>query len=55
MPNLQLNNLVQQLKLPGIGDSLESRLRQARDASMPYEELLLTRIAEISGACSRAG
>lgn len=41
MPNLQLNNLVQQLKLPGIGDSLESRLRQARDASMPYEELLL--------------
>ena len=24
MPNLQLNNLVQQLKLPGIGDSLHT-------------------------------
>ena len=41
MPNLQLNNLVQQLRLSGISDSLEGRLRQARDASMPYEELLL--------------
>ena len=41
MPNsLQLGNLVQQLKLSGISDSLESRLRQAKDASMPYEELL---------------
>ncbi len=41
MPNLQLDNLVQQLKLSGISDSLDSRLRQARDAAMPYEELLL--------------
>lgn len=41
MPNsLQLGNLVQQLKLSGISDSLESRLRQAKDASMPYEEVL---------------
>ncbi|HLL43264.1 MAG TPA: IS21-like element helper ATPase IstB [Metabacillus sp.] len=41
MPNsLQLDTLVQQLKLSGISDSLESRLRQARDAVMPYEELL---------------
>lgn len=41
MPNsLQLGNLVQQLKLSGISDSLESRLRQAKDASMPYEEIL---------------
>jgi len=41
MPNsLQLGNLVQQLKLSGISDSLESRLRQGKDASMPYEELL---------------
>ena len=39
MPNsLQLGNLVQQLKLSGISDSLESRLRQAKDASMPYED-----------------
>lgn len=37
---LQLNSLVQKLKLLGISDSLESRLRQAKDASMPYEELL---------------
>ncbi len=41
MPNLQLDNLVQQLKLSGISDSLDSRLRQARDTAMPYEELLL--------------
>ncbi len=41
MPNLQLDNLVQQLKLSGISDSLDSRLRQTRDAAMPYEELLL--------------
>jgi len=41
MPNLQLDNLVQQLRLLGISDSLESRLRQARDATMSYEELLL--------------
>ena len=41
MPNsLQLGNLVQQLKLTGISDSLESRLRQAKDAELPYEELL---------------
>ena len=38
--NLQLNNVMQQLKLSGIADSLDSRLRQAKDASMPYEELL---------------
>lgn len=37
---MQLSNLIQQLKLTGIADSLESRLRQAKDASMPYEELL---------------
>ncbi len=37
MPNLQLDNLLQQLKLSGISDSLDSRLRQARDAAMPYE------------------
>ena len=37
---LQLKDLVQRLKLFGISDSLESRLRQAKDASMPYEELL---------------
>ncbi|MFM7978733.1 MAG: ATP-binding protein, partial [Candidatus Fonsibacter sp.] len=41
MHNLQLDNLVQQLRLSGISDSLESRLRQARDATMSYEELLL--------------
>ena len=29
--NLQLDNLVQQLKLTGIPDSLESRLRQAKN------------------------
>jgi hypothetical protein len=33
MPNLQLSNLVQQLRLSGISDSLEGRLRQARDAA----------------------
>ncbi len=37
---LQLKDLVQQLRLSGISDTLESRLRQARDASMSYEELL---------------
>ena len=41
MPDLQLNNLVEQLKFSGISDSLESRLRQARDSKMSYEELLL--------------
>ena len=41
MPNLQLSNLLQQLRLSGISDSLEGRLRQARDAAMAYEELLL--------------
>ncbi|MBT4884593.1 MAG: ATP-binding protein [Legionellales bacterium] len=41
MPHsLQLDNLVGQLKLSGIADSLASRLRQAKDASMAYEELL---------------
>ena len=41
MPDsLQLNSLIQQLKLSGISDSLESRLRQAKDAELPYEELL---------------
>ena len=38
--NLQLDNLVQQLKLAGISDSLESRLRQAKDGALSYEELL---------------
>ena len=38
--NLQLDNLVQQLKLTGISDSLESRLRQAKDGELSYEELL---------------
>ena len=38
--NLQLNNLLQQLRLPGIADSLDSRLRQAKESSMSYEELL---------------
>ena len=38
--NLQLDNLVQQLKLSGISDSLESRLRQAKDGALSYEELL---------------
>jgi DNA replication protein DnaC len=37
---LQLTSLIQRLKLSGISDSLESRLRQAKDASMSYEELL---------------
>jgi len=41
MPHsLQLDNLVAQLKLSGMVDSLASRLRQAKDASMAYEELL---------------
>jgi hypothetical protein len=39
---LQLTDLVQQLRLSGISATLESRLRQARDASMDYEELLTT-------------
>jgi len=38
--DLQLKSLTQNLKLTGISDSLESRLRQARDSSMSYEELL---------------
>lgn len=41
MPDMvQIDTLVQQLKLTGIADSLESRVRQAKDASMTYEELL---------------
>jgi len=41
MPDsLQLNSLIQQLRLSGILDSLESRLRQAKDAELPYEEFL---------------
>ena len=41
MPNsLQLDNLVKELKLTGISDSLESRLRQAKDGELSYEELL---------------
>jgi DNA replication protein DnaC len=41
MPDsLQLNSLIQQLRLSGISDSLESRLRQAKDSELPYEELL---------------
>lgn len=38
--NLQINSLAQQLRLHGISDSLTSRLRQAKDAAMSYEELL---------------
>ena len=38
--NLQLDNLVKELKLTGISDSLESRLRQAKDGELSYEELL---------------
>ena len=38
---IQLQSMLQQLKLNGILDSLESRLRQARDADMSYEELLM--------------
>jgi hypothetical protein len=37
---MQLMDLVTSIKLPGILDTLESRLRQAKDASMSYEELL---------------
>ena len=37
---MQLIDLIKSLKLSGISDTLESRLRQARDASMSYEELL---------------
>ena len=41
MPDsLQLNSVIQQLRLSGILDSLESRLRQAKDADLPYEEFL---------------
>jgi DNA replication protein DnaC len=40
MLNVQLNNMVQQLKLYGIVGSLDSRVRQAADATMSYEELL---------------
>jgi DNA replication protein DnaC len=38
--NLQLDNLVQQLKFVGMSDTLDSRLRQAKDATLAYEELL---------------
>jgi hypothetical protein len=38
--NLQLDTLVKELKLTGILDSLESRLRQAKDGELSYEELL---------------
>ncbi len=42
MPNqLQLTSLIQRLKLFGMSDSLEGRLRQAKDTTMSYEELLL--------------
>jgi hypothetical protein len=37
---MQLKDLVQRLKWSGISDTLESRLRQAKDSSMSYEELL---------------
>ena len=37
---MQLKDLVQRLKWLGISDTLESRLRQAKDSSMSYEELL---------------
>ena len=41
MPDsLQLNSLIHQLRLSGILDSVESRLRQAKDAELPYEEFL---------------
>jgi DNA replication protein DnaC len=39
---MQLMDLVKCLKLSGISDTLESRLQQARDATMSYEELLTT-------------
>jgi hypothetical protein len=37
---MQLMDLVKTLKLSGISDTLESRLKQARDATISYEELL---------------
>ena len=37
---MQLIDLVKSLKLSGILETLESRLKQARDATMSYEELL---------------
>ncbi|NDB85695.1 MAG: ATP-binding protein, partial [Alphaproteobacteria bacterium] len=37
---MQLMDLVKSLKLSGILETLESRLKQARDATMSYEELL---------------
>lgn len=52
--SLQLKNLVQQLKLSGISDSLESRLRQARDAAMPYEELVLMLLQDESDSRNQA-
>ena len=36
---MQLMDLVKSLKLSGILETLESRLKQARDATMSYEEL----------------
>lgn len=39
---MQLKDLVQRLRWSGISDTLESRLRQAKDSSMSYEELLTT-------------
>ena len=39
MPDsLQLNSLIQQLRLSEILDSLGSRLRQAKDSELPYED-----------------
>jgi len=40
MSEFQLNDLAQQLRLSGISDTLEIRLKQARDSAMSYEELL---------------
>lgn len=39
---LQLMELVKSLKLYGILDTLESRLQQAKESNISYEELLAT-------------
>jgi len=38
--DLQLQDLITQLRLAGIRDTLDGRLKQARDATLSYEELL---------------
>lgn len=39
---MQLSDLVRQLRFSGISVTLEARLKQAKDASLSYEELLST-------------